>query len=456
MRKNKTTDFTSGSIPRHLIAFAIPMLLGNLLQALYNIVDTIWVGRFLGLEALAAVSVSFPIILILVSLVIGITIATTTLVGQYYGANRKDLLGKAIGNSMILLTLIGIIITLLGIRFNRSLLLLINVPPEILDTASSYLETFISGLLGMFWYNGISAILRGLGDSRTPLKFLFYSTFLNILLDPLLIFGPGPFPTLGVNGAALATIIAQGVSALISLRYLFFTSHLIVVEKSFWSLDLTVLKLIFKIGLPSGIQQMIVSLSALVVRSLVNRFGSTVVAALGVANIIEQFAIMPAMSIGMAVTSLVAQNLGAEKNERVTESVRWSSLLTIGTTSLVSLAALLIPRLLLYPFTDDPRILVAASRYLHFLSFAYIPLALMFTLGGVMRGAGDTLIAMIFNIISLWLIRVPLSAYLSALPALGIDGVWLGMTISPFIAFILNYLYFRSGKWKKSLVKPTI
>jgi len=453
MPNKKTTDFTTGSIPRHLITFAIPMFLGNLLQALYNIVDSIWVGRFLGPQAFAAVSVSFPVIFVLIALVMGITMGTTTLVGQYYGAKRNDLLSKTISNSMLLLIICGGLVSFLGIFFSSDILRFINVPSDILDAASSYLKIFSSGLLGMFLYNGTSAILRGLGDSRTPLRFLFYATFLNLLLDPLLIFGLGPFPRLETNGAALATIIAQGISALISLKYLFFTSQLINIKNNFWSIDLSIVKLIFKIGLPAGLQHVFISLSSLVVSSLVNRFGSTIVAGFGAGATIDQFAFMPAMSLGMAVSSLVAQNLGAGENERVKESVYWSSLLTTSITLVVSLTALFLPHLLLFPFTTDPGVIAAGSRYLHYLSFAYVPMALMFTLGGVLRGAGDTFIAMLFTLISLWLIRVPLATYLSSLPSLGIEGVWLGIAASPLIGVLLNYLYYRSGKWKKSLVQ---
>jgi putative MATE family efflux protein len=450
MQNKNITDFTNGSIPRHLIIFAIPMFVGNLLQALYNVVDSIWVGRFLGSESLAAVSVSFPIIFTLIALVMGITMATTTLVGQYYGAKKTELLDKTIGNSLLLLTVFGSLISLLGIIFSRRMLVLINTPPDVLEFAASYLQIFCSGLLGMFWYNGVSAILRGLGDSRTPLKFLFYTTFLNIFLDPLLIFGWGPFPALGINGAAWATIIAQGISALISLRYLFFTSQLIIIKNDFWIPDLSIIKLIFTIGLPAGLQHTFISLSALVVSSLINLFGSTVVAGFGAAARVDQFAFMPAMSIGMAVSSLVAQNLGAGKNERVKESVRWSSLLTICITLFISLITLLIPHLLLLPFTKEPAVLAEGIRYLRFVAFSYLPMALMFTLGGVLRGAGDTFIAMIFTLISLWVIRVPLATSLSRLPFLGINGVLLGITLSPLMGFLLNYLYYRSGRWKKS------
>lgn len=449
---SKTRDFTTGSISKHLIAFAIPMFMGNLLQALYNVIDSIWVGRFLGPDALASVSVSFPIIFILVSLVMGITMGTTTLVGQYYGAKKPELMHRTIGNSLLLLTLSGVVITIFGISFSTPMLRLINTPPEILAMADGYLRYFMAGILWMFWYNCITSILRGLGDSKTPLRFLVYSTLLNIILDPLLIFGIGPFPVMGVNGAALATIISQGLSAIISIRYLFFTSGLVKLTKELWVPDYNLIKIIIKIGLPTGIQQTLVSFSALIVSSLINLFGKTAVAGFGAAVRIDHFAIMPAMSIGLAVTSLVAQNIGAGKEHRVKESVYWSALLASAITGIVLIAALIIPELLLSPFTTDTAVLQAGTLYLRYIAFSYIPLSLMFTLGGVFRGAGDTMANMIITLISLWLIRVPLATYLSNQPTLGIRGIWIAMTASPFAGLLLNYFYYRWGRWRNAAV----
>lgn len=454
--QQKTTDFTKGSIPRHLIVFSIPMFLGNLLQALYNVVNSMWVGRFLGSAELAAVSVGFPIIFTLISLVMGVTMATTTLVAQYYGAQKKDMVTKTISNSLLILTFFGLITTLIGLFFNRSMLILINVPSDVLDMAADYLGVFFSGLIGMFWYNVTSAILRGLGDSKTPLKFLIYATVMNILLDPVLIFGLGPIPALGVRGAALATIISQGFSALIVLRYLFITSGLVVITNDFWKLDFSLIRLIIKIGIPAGLQQTLVSLSALTVSALVTIYGSTVVAGYGAAVRIDHFAFMPAMSIGLAVSALVGQNLGAQKDKRVTEAVRWSSLLATAITLAVTLPALLIPSTLLYPFTEDPGVIAAGSQYLRIMAFSYIPLALMFTLGGVLRGAGDTFVSMVFTLVSLWLIRVPLAAFLSQRTGLGVAGIWIGIAVSPVVGVFLNYLYYRSGKWRKSLAGESL
>ena len=223
-------DLTQGSMLRHVVLFSLPMLLGNLLQALYNTVDSIWVGQFLGPEALGAVSVSGPVIMVLVSSLMGLTMAATVLVAQYWGAKRYEMVTRTINNTLLLLSVISVVLTVLGIRFNQAKLRLINTPEEILPLASSYLNIFLLGLFFMFGYNVISAILRGLGDSITPLKFLALATVINIILDPLMILGIGPFPRMEVAGAALATTLAQGISFIAAAWYLNRQGHLLRVN----------------------------------------------------------------------------------------------------------------------------------------------------------------------------------------------------------------------------------
>ena len=452
MQNKQVTDFTEGSVLRHLLTFSIPMLLGNLLQALYNTVDSIWVGRFLGANALAAVSVGFPVIFALIALVNGITMATTILVSQYYGAGEEKRLAKTVTNSLILLTLMGVVVSIIGVVFRYPLLGLVNTPPEIIDMAAEYLAIFMSGLIGMFLYNAASSVLRGLGDSRTPLKFLAYATVLNIILDPVFIFGLGPIPRMGVAGAALATILAQGISAVISLRYLYLESGLLHYRPGILRLDWELTALTFKIGLPAGIQQVLVSLSGVVVNSVINQFGATVIAGFGAASRLDQFAFMPSMSIGMAVSALVGQNLGANKPERVAETVRWSTLLASGITAVVSVVAILRPDILMVLFTQDVGVLTQGSIYLRYVSISYIPMALMFTFGGVIRGAGDTVATMLLTLLSLWLIRVPLATYLSSMPSLGVTGVWIAIASGSFMGLVFNYAYYKTGRWQTRVV----
>jgi len=450
-------DMTVGSIPKHLIAFATPMLVGNVLQAFYNTVDTIWVGRFLGAQSLAAVSVSFPIIFVLVSMVMGVSMATTVLVAQYAGAKRMDMVRRVIGNSISLLLLGGVGVSALGLSLHRQVLRMINVPVEILPQASQYLSVILGGLVFMFAYNTLGGILRGLGDSKSPLIFLAYATVMNIILDPLMIFGVWPFPPMGVAGAAIATVVSQAFSGILAVRYLLKKTDLLSTKASDYRIEKDLTLTTVKIGLPVGIQQTVMSLGALVVSSVINSFGGTVVAGFGAGAKIDQFSVMPVMSMGMAVSSVVGQNLGAQKHERVHETVKWALLLSTSIAALFSVVIFAIPRLLISPFTTDAGVLSVGAVYLRIMAASYIPLAIMFATNGVMRGAGDTLPTMIISICSLWLIRVPLARYLSSLPGLKENGVWWAMVASTLMGMTLSVAYYRTGLWKKRrLVQPLV
>lgn len=450
--QQKTTDFTKGSIPRHLIAFSVPMLLGNFLQAMYSTVDSFWVGRYLGPEALAAVSASVPIVHALIALVLGLTIAVTTIIAQHWGAKQEEQVRHIVTNSMILLTVVGTVMSVIGILLRGPLLRLINVPPDVFEGASVYLGIYLSGLIGTFLYNAAASILRGIGDSKTPLRFLAYATFINIVLDPIFIFGIGPIPRMEIAGVALATVISQIISAILALIYLHRSSGLFIFKPKQWKIDFPLFALIVKIGLPAGIQQTVVSLSALSVNSIVNTFGSSVMAAYGVGLRLDQFAFMPAMSGGLAVTSLVGQNLGAGHEDRVKDSVRWSLIIIGGITLILTLVVLILPGSLITIFTGDPRVIKVGAGYLRFAALTYVPYAVMFSLSGVLRGAGDTLAAMVITIINLWVVRIPLATFLSRLPQFGIKGVWIAIVAGAVAGSLLNYVYYKTGRWKNRVV----
>lgn len=446
----KQTDFTVGSIPRHLLFFSLPMFLGNLLQTMYNTVDSIWVGRFLGPDALGAVSVGFPIIFALVSFVMGISMATTVMVAQYFGAKQHDLVQKTIQNSLVLLIAGGFIVSILGVVFHRQLLELINTPQELLEDASSYLVIYLSGLLFMFLYNVLGAILRGLGDSKTPLVYLAYATVLNIILDPILIFGLGPIPKMGVAGAALATVISQAVSAFLGMKYLK-EKKLIGTWQGFRP-DWNLISKTFKIGIPAGVQQTVVSLGQLVVNSLINSFGKVVVAAFAIGVRLEGFAFMPIMSLSLATSAVAGQNLGAGKTKRAQKTLYWSVLFVVAIASFVGILLFIAPNVWLSVFTKDKAVMAVGREYIRILAFSYIPFGVMFVINGLIRGAGDTMATMITSIISLWFIRVPLAYYLAQTIGLGSRGVWLSMAIGPIFGFAFSYLYYRTGRWRRAVI----
>jgi putative MATE family efflux protein len=450
--KGNVADFTSGSIPKHLIQFSVPLFLGNLLQTLYNTVDTIWVGKFLGPNALGAVSVSFPIIFVLVSLVTGITMATTVLVGQYKGADDEDMVSKTIDTSMFLITVAGIVMSIVGVVLHKQILSLMNTPDELFEMASGYLNITFLGLVFVFGYNTISSILRGLGDSKTPLLFLFYTTLINIILDPVFIFGLGPIPRMGINGAALATVLAQAVSFYLSIRYLNKAEHLISVNLINIKFDKEITKKIFTIGLPAGIQQAVVALGATVVMSIVNTFGPIVVAAYGAANKIESFSFMPSMSFGLASSALTAQNIGAGKFDRVKEILKWSSIMAMTVAAVGALIVSVFPKTLLAMFTNDVNVLNYGAGILKILVLSYVPFSMMFVTQGIIRGAGDTFITMVISVFSLWLVRVPLAYYLSKFTSLQSNGIWVAISISSVISAVLHLIYYFTGRWRKGMI----
>lgn len=448
MERRSARDFTTGSIPRHLAGFAVPMFVGNALQAAYNTVDSIWVGRFLGPNSLAAVSVGFPVIFAILALVMGLTIATTALVSQYYGAKDHRQLKATIANAMTVLTVAGVVLAIVGYQVRWPMLRLLRVPANIVEEAATYLGIYMLGLIPTFIYNVCSSILRGLGDSRSPVTFLAIATVTNMVLDPLMIFGVWPFPPMGVAGAAWATVFSQALSAVFAVAHMVKKLGLATRLRDLIKFDARLTSLTVKIGLPAGAQQMLVSLGMMVVMSTVNSFGSVAVAGSGSGSRIEQFAFMPAMSVSLAVTALVGQNIGAGRHDRVPEIVKWALILSCSISGAAMLAAQLAPKILLSMFTDDAAVLAAGADYLRWLSLAWIPFAANFTMTGVLRGAGDTMATLFTTVLSLWLVRVPLVRALAS-TSLGVTGVWMGMAASPLVAFAGTYAYYRSGRWKQ-------
>ena len=445
-------DLTTGSVWRHLIEFSWPLFVGNLFQVLYNTVDTFWVGRYLGADALGAVSVSFPITMILVATVAGLTMATTTLVAQFRGAGDETQVRRTVANSVILLVLLGLASTVVGVVWRVPLLQLIRTPEEILEDAAVYLGIFLLALIPFFLFNIFSAVLRGLGDSRTPLVFLIVATVTNIVLDPIFIIGLGPVPALGVAGAGWATLIAQVVAAVLAVRYIRRQTNLLPRERSEWRLDGKLVGTLFRVGIPGAVQSGLVSSAMLVVATLANTFGPTVVAAFGAGGRVDSLAFLPAQSISFAVTALVGQNLGAGREDRAKEAVRAAAVLSVSIALVMTLVVWLEGEALMRIFTDDAAVVAEGARYLRIIGVGFVPLALMFLATGALQGAADTLPPMIVSLVTLWGVRVPLAWYLAYPAGLGSAGIWWGMTTSFVLGMILNWTYFSTGRWREKVV----
>jgi putative MATE family efflux protein len=446
-------DLTVGSIPRHLLAFSIPMLVGNMLQSGYSIINMIWVGRIVGENGLGATAVSFPIMFILIGLAIGSTMATSVLVAQYYGAKNYEQLKKAVDNSVLISIILSVVLTVGGILCSDYLLRLMDTPAPIFSMASSYLKISLGGMLLLFMTFVITSILRGVGDTVTPLLFMGVSVVFNAILDPFMIIGIGPFPKLGLNGAAWASVISQAIGLTMGLIYLNRKNHFIAIGFRKLVFDKHITWLIFKIGFPSMVQQSLISIGQFFVTSYVNFFGAAATAAFGTAGRIDMVATMPSVAIGMAATALTGQNLGARKPERVKEIFKWALLIGTVISGFVAVLAVAFPHLILSMFIQHEPVLQIGVQYLRIVGPCYLLMALLFVSMGIVNGAGQTMVTMVFSLVSLWAVRVPLAAYLSRHTSLGMKGIWIAMAAGFIVTAAINYLYYLSGRWKRSAVK---
>ncbi len=439
-------DLSVGKEGPLIFKFAMPMVLGNIFQQLYNVADSVVVGNYIGKEALAAVGASFPIIFTLISLIIGIATGATIIISQYFGAKKLDQVRKAIDTLFIFLFFASIFVGSLGIIFAEDIFRLIKLPEDAMSNAVIYLRIYLSGLIFFFGFNGTSAILRGLGDSKTPLYFMIISTIVNIGLDLLFVIVFG----WGVEGVALATLLAQAGAFFTAVIYLNRTHEVIRFALRKLQFDRIIFKQNLRIGFPIGFQMAFVALSMMVMYWLVNPLGTDTAAAYSVVFRIDAFASMPAMNFAAALAAFVGQNLGANKPERVKRGM----IATLYMTSLIAITiasiALIFARPLMDLFSADQNVVNIGVQYLQIVSFFYIAFTAMFTIGGVMRGAGDTLVPMIITFIALWVVRVPLCYYLSQ--KMGAIGIWWGIPIAWIVGMVLSYFYYLTGRWKTKTV----
>ena len=444
-------DLTEGNEARLIFNFTIPMLLGNLFQQSYHIINTIIVGNFLGKEALAAVGASFPIIFTLISLIIGVATGGTIVIAQYFGAKDYKSVKLACDTIFIFFIVASIILTVIGVVFAESLFRLIRLPENIIPEATTYLIIYFSGLILFFGFNGTSAMLRGMGDSTTPLYFLIISTVVNIGLDFLFIL----VFKWGIAGAAFATIIAEG-GAFITLAIYLNKYHKLVKFNVFkFQFDNKIFRESLRIGLPTGVQQTFISLGMLALMGIVNTFGTDVIAAYSVAGRIDNLAVLPAMNFGAALATFVGQNLGAGKPDRVKSGFKATLIMSSGISLAVTIIGILFRKQLIGWFTDDPEVIRIGSEYLLIVCSFYLPFTAMFKINGVLRGAGDTFIPMFISLVSLWVVRVPLAWIFSR--RIGETGIWWAIPAGWLIGLILYYIYYSTGKWKtKVIVKPVI
>ncbi|MEI6173851.1 MAG: MATE family efflux transporter [Bacteroidota bacterium] len=441
-------DLSYGNEGRLILKFAIPMLLGNVFQQMYSIIDSVVVGKYIGKAALAAVGTSGPIIFLLVSFIIGVTMGFTIVVSQFFGAKQLDNVKKAINTLYIFMFFTSIVVSLGGILLSRFIFQVIDLDPAIVPDAMLFLNIFLSGLIFLFGYNGTSAILRGLGDSKTPLYFLIGSVGLNIVLDLIFV----PVFHWGVAGVAFATVISEACAFIAQIIYLNRYHKVVKFSLKDMTFDREIFKKSIRIGLPTGFQQTFVAAGMVALYWVVNQFGVDANAAYSAAGRIDNFAAMPAMSFAVALSTFVGQNMGANRPDRVKAGLRATLIMTVVFSAFISMITVVFGKLLMRMFTNDPVVIEMGGDYLRIIGSFYVLFGVMFVINGLLRGAGDTLIPMFISLFSLWIVRIPVAYYLAIHHGIGVSGIWWSIPIGWASGVILYYGYYRMGYWKKKVV----
>ena len=449
------TDMTVGTPWKSILAFTFPMLIGNIAQQLYNTVDTIVVGKYIGDNALSAVGSAGPIINMLLVLFIGISAGATIMVSQYFGARNREALSQTIGNCVTITAICCAVLSVIMLPLIRPILVALNTPSSILEDCTGYLQICLIGIAGLAYYNILSGIIRGLGDSVSALIYLLVATGINIVLDLFFV----AYCKMGVPGVALATIIAQIVSA---------ACCMVKLTRMQQNFDLTwkhlkpvgsYMKTIVRLGLPSGLTQAIFSSAMIIVQSLTNCFGEQFIAANVVVMRVDGFAMMPNFSFGTALTTYAGQNVGAGQYDRVTKGAKQGTLMAVGTSAVITGVILLLGKQLMHIFTDTQELVELSYSLMLILAVGYIAVAVTQSLSGIMRGAGDTMTPMWISLITTVAVRVPIAYGISfltrtaELPYGQKECIQISLLLSWVIGAVLTAIFYRIGKWKNKAIK---
>ena len=448
-------DMTAGNPGKQIVAFAIPMLIGNIAQQLYNTADSEIVGRYVGDNALAAVGSASPILNLLLVLFVGISVGAGIMVSQYFGAKQREDLSGTIGSCITLTAISSLFITIIGPLVSGPLLSYLDTPESIIGWCESYLNIIFIGIMGMAYYNILGGVLRGLGDSVSALLYLLIATIVNIVLDILFVASFG----MGVAGVALATAIAQALSAVLCFWKLLRMSDIFDMKKKYLKLHRKYAITTIRLGLPSGLTQAIFSMAMIIVQSLTNSFGEMFIAANVIVMRVDGFAMMPNFSFGTAMTTYAGQNVGAHELERVDEGAKQGTFIAMGVSAAITALILIFGKYLMGIFTDTSELVDMSMRMMRILAVGYVAMAVTQSLSGVMRGAGDTMTPMWISLITTVAIRVPVAygiAYLTRseqYPGGRCESIFFSLLFSWTLGAVVTFICYRWGKWKQKAIE---
>ena len=444
-------NFTQGNIARQFIDFTLPIMLGNVLMSVYGIINMIWVGRLLGPDAVAAVAASLPIIMLMPAFLIGLGMATNVLIAQAFGRGDTAMLKRILSNSFFASILFCLLISFVALLFRHEVLGWVRVPVEIRGMALSYMTVMMASLVFQFFINWMNGMLRGLGDATTVVKILILLALFNITFVPLCIRGAGPVPPLGVSGAAWGSALAAVLTGVIGYLYMVRYNPYINMRNWDYSLDWGIIKQVFVIGVPASLQMIVVSLAAVIIVTLVNGYGTAVTAAFGIGMQVDMLATIPFMSIGMAATTIAGQNLGGQKPDRVFKTLRTSIYFGLAIGGVCAVVLFFFSReigsVFLKESAQSAQVLNYVRGYYHWMAFIFPCYAVIFSIQGVLRSAGDTMALLVMSFLAMFVIRIPLAYVLAGPGGLKQDGIWIAIVTSSALAAILNWLYYRRGTW---------
>ena len=442
---NKNTDLTKGNIPKQLLFFAIPFLLSNLMQILYNVSDTLIISRALGASAVSASNNGGQIINIVINVVSGLALGGTVLIGQLRGKKDEENLKKAVGTFLSLMVIIGFFLTIFFIFYAKNLLIFLNTDPLVLNDAVDFLKIYSYAIIFIFGYNSIVAISRGVGNSFTPFLFVLISVIVNIILDLLFVY---TF-SWGIRGAAYATTISIILSFIMSLIFLIKQTDIFVFKPETFKIHFKLAKKILFVGIPSGIQSSIFGLSILFITSFVNRYGITASATIGIGSKIDSMFLLPLIAIASASAAMIAQNLGAGEYERITKTIKATLFYNLIMAVIFFGAAQLFPTVFFKMFTNDNAIIEMGILYMRWASFNYLFIAFLQTYNSLAIGVGNTVFALCTTIMNGFVFRVPIAYVMENYFGLGIIGLFIGLGFANLGGSVAGYIYYKIGFWKK-------
>jgi len=443
-----SSQLLTGPIHKALLSLAIPIVISQLLQSAYQLTDAFWVGR-LGPAEVAAVSISMPVTFLVIAIGAGLAMAGATLAAQYMGAGRKDEVDKVSAQTLLMVMVVSTLLGTCGYRLSPHFLTLLKVEPEVYSNALSFMHVSFIGVIFVFTFNMFQALMRGIGEVRIPLLIVLGTVLLNLVLDPLFIFGYGSFPGLGVTGAALATLVTQALAAVIGIGILLKGRHGIHVRLRYFIPDYSYIRRAFFLGIPGSVDLSARALGQIIMSFLVASFGTVTIASYGVGNNILMFVTIPALGLGMAISTLVGQNLGAGQIERASQAAFTGAIWGFVALTLVgTLSFFMAPQIIAFFVPEQPNVIATGAEFVQVMALTWGGMAVQVCITGAFRASGNMINAMVLSLLSQWMFLFPIAFILSKHTALGKTGIWWAFAATNILIGIVSICWLARGSWK--------